>query len=675
MRHQELRLQRDEARVVLGKLDELYEFIRNSGLHYKICENFGCTVITVGRNFHRFSGVYQDLRKAPASLESQASLNLNIVLSELESAKRETAALEEESRVKMEALENEGEMKTKKIAELEYLLSGYLQEIDELKHKLSKVEKDTFSKSLLTEDLELKTESRVKMEALENEGEMKTKKIAELLSKVEEDTFLKSLLTEDLELKTEELRKAKQESEENITSNSSNISQIIQLKHKLSKVEDDTFSKSRLILDLELKTVKAKGVEETLAKTLAKTLATLEASEKANDEAKTQLPKLKEMLKQETEMKEEAWKVLDADTEIEKELVKDRKHQRERIATLIYENDKLREENVQFSSFLSSTPIKQTSPEDSGLPPSSPATLARGTDHTGSKPVLAHPTHKTGLIWGRTREERDDDHDYESFHFPDGTTCCGSCNRWLPPGDTVGSDMIRLIPSFDDGGGFFLSTFLEACNAPKFHYGYCHQCLHEARLRSALKDDGTDEVVDHMKHCEALKDVYSEEDLQEIFNFYVVTEHAIRNGTDEHKIYQFLRRSDIVGRKGIPAYREELRKLKSTKKKKSDPKEDSEAEELNKIVEAEEHEEKNSDNEELKRNSEMEDPATASQEDLQDEDIGDVETHTSEELDEEEENSTSKLNEENQEKKETSEEEENSLDSDDSDVNHTLFGK
>ena len=178
-----------------------------------------------------------------------------------------------------------------------------------------------------------------------------------------------------------------------------------------------------------------------------------------------------------------------------------------------------------------------------------------------------------------------------------------------------------------------------------------------------------------MKHCEALKDVYSEEDLQEIFNFYVVTEHAIRNGIDEHKIYQFLRRSDIVEIKGIPAYREELRKLKSTKKKKSDPKEDSEAEELDKIIEAEEHEEKNSDNGELKRNSEMEDPATASQEDLQDEDIGDVETHTSEELDEEEENSTSKLKEENQEKKETSEEEENSLDSDDSDVNHTLFGK
>ena len=47
MRHQELRLQRVEANKVLGKFDEIYDFIRNSGLYYKINENFGCTVITV----------------------------------------------------------------------------------------------------------------------------------------------------------------------------------------------------------------------------------------------------------------------------------------------------------------------------------------------------------------------------------------------------------------------------------------------------------------------------------------------------------------------------------------------------------------------------------------------------------------------------------------------------
>ena len=97
MRHQELRLQRDEAKKVLGKFDELYDFIRNSGLHYKISENFGCTVITVGRNFHRYSDVYKDLRNAPA-LESQTSLNLNLVISELESARQNAAFLKEEAK-------------------------------------------------------------------------------------------------------------------------------------------------------------------------------------------------------------------------------------------------------------------------------------------------------------------------------------------------------------------------------------------------------------------------------------------------------------------------------------------------------------------------------------------------------------------------------------------------
>ena len=79
MRHQDLNFQRSEAKKILVKFDELYDFIRNSGLHYKISENFGCTVITVGRNFHRYSDVYKDLRAAPAALESQTDLNLNLV--------------------------------------------------------------------------------------------------------------------------------------------------------------------------------------------------------------------------------------------------------------------------------------------------------------------------------------------------------------------------------------------------------------------------------------------------------------------------------------------------------------------------------------------------------------------------------------------------------------------
>ena len=107
MRHQELRLQRVEAKKVLGKFDELYDFIRNSGLHYKINENFGCTVITVGRNFHRYSDVYSELRAAPVPLESQTSLNLNLVISELESARQEAAFLKEEAQLKETVLEEE----------------------------------------------------------------------------------------------------------------------------------------------------------------------------------------------------------------------------------------------------------------------------------------------------------------------------------------------------------------------------------------------------------------------------------------------------------------------------------------------------------------------------------------------------------------------------------------
>jgi hypothetical protein len=113
MRHWELRFQRGEAKKVLGKFDELHDYIPNSGLHYKINENFGRTVITVGRNFHRYSDVYKNLRAAPAPLEYQISLSLNLVISELESARHEAAFLKEESQLKVTVLEGELDHKTK----------------------------------------------------------------------------------------------------------------------------------------------------------------------------------------------------------------------------------------------------------------------------------------------------------------------------------------------------------------------------------------------------------------------------------------------------------------------------------------------------------------------------------------------------------------------------------
>ena len=141
MRHQELRLQRVEAKEVLGKFDELYDFIRNSGLHYKISENFGCTVITVGRNFHRYSDVYKDLRNAPA-LESQTSLNLNLVISELESARQDAASLEKEAQLKQSVLENELLQKNKNIEELRNVQQKGAFELEKATEELSNVKKE-----------------------------------------------------------------------------------------------------------------------------------------------------------------------------------------------------------------------------------------------------------------------------------------------------------------------------------------------------------------------------------------------------------------------------------------------------------------------------------------------------------------------------------------------------
>jgi ATP sulfurylase len=137
MRHQELRLQRVEAKKVLGKFDELYDFIRNSGLHYKINENFGCTVITVGRNFHRYSDVYSELRAAPVPLESQTSLNLNLVISELESARQEAAFLKEEAQLKETVLEEELHRKTKIMEELEKVKKTPLMNLKKLQKNFS----------------------------------------------------------------------------------------------------------------------------------------------------------------------------------------------------------------------------------------------------------------------------------------------------------------------------------------------------------------------------------------------------------------------------------------------------------------------------------------------------------------------------------------------------------
>jgi hypothetical protein len=57
-----LQRKREYARRVMDKMDIIYNSICNLGLHYKLEENFVCTIITIGRNHHQYISLYEDLR-------------------------------------------------------------------------------------------------------------------------------------------------------------------------------------------------------------------------------------------------------------------------------------------------------------------------------------------------------------------------------------------------------------------------------------------------------------------------------------------------------------------------------------------------------------------------------------------------------------------------------------
>ena len=75
MVHRDRIAQRREAGRALGKIERLYRFFRGLGLHYKVSENFGCSVITIGRNSHPFSEIYEEFCNPPASVENEADIS------------------------------------------------------------------------------------------------------------------------------------------------------------------------------------------------------------------------------------------------------------------------------------------------------------------------------------------------------------------------------------------------------------------------------------------------------------------------------------------------------------------------------------------------------------------------------------------------------------------------
>ena len=113
---------------------------------------------------------------------------------------------------------------------------------------------------------------------------------------------------------------------------------------------------------------------------------------------------------------------------------------------------------------------------------------------------------------------------------------------------------------------FYFPRFLEIFYAPWLHYGYCHHCLNDARLKDEEK------VLQHAKSCEALKILYPPDDLLMTFKFYGETENAIIHGIDKLKAYQFLReqpRGYFMLDQALPAHRAEMWKLRKIQKLKT----------------------------------------------------------------------------------------------------------
>ena len=86
-------------------------------------ENFGCSVITVGRNSHPFSGNYEESSNPSASKENKPDISAN-VFEELEDAFKDIAELE----LTQDGLES-------KINELENLVEIGLRESGSLKQE------------------------------------------------------------------------------------------------------------------------------------------------------------------------------------------------------------------------------------------------------------------------------------------------------------------------------------------------------------------------------------------------------------------------------------------------------------------------------------------------------------------------------------------------------------
>ena len=204
MGHQDRKAQRQEARHALGKIDRLYDFVRGLGLHYKLIENFGCSVITVGRNSHPFSGIYEESSNPSASKENKADISDN-VFEELEDAFKEIAELE----LTQDGLRS-------KINELENLVEIGLRESGSLKQ-----EKMELADELEKVKLEANKTLKANTEIIANNISLKYQ-----LDIVEQDAKEVNLKSRDILKENERIKKIRTETEASKVELSKKIDQL-----------------------------------------------------------------------------------------------------------------------------------------------------------------------------------------------------------------------------------------------------------------------------------------------------------------------------------------------------------------------------------------------------------------------------------------------------------------
>ena len=270
------------------------------------------------------------------------------------------------------------------------------------------------------------------------------------------------------------------------------------------------------------------------AKNAKKELSEMERNLKGKEpsELEKKLQEVTKSLDNETKEKEKCWEVLDKESAQFMALIAEKEALIKKLAREVEKSDALAEVA---NTPLSSTPIKELKDdsgfEHSSIPPPSETLPKLGDvkwDLASNGLHLQHPTHNTGLEWGKPRVQRNDE-DLDDKEYPNSIAACAACFRRLPPSNTC--YMEDLIPDFRDYYRFYLLNFFEDCDAPWLHYGYCHTCLHTARLQNEHQ------VVEHAKSCAALHYVHGGNlaAIDKACKFYAETENAIRHGVNEHE--------------------------------------------------------------------------------------------------------------------------------------------